>query len=178
MRTPGLVTLSLVAMLFAAPASTARANEDVITACPVMSSELVKRVAAEISGKGQCKTVCKGCGCKGGPGYRDPGSRRCVGFAELIKTCGPPPHKACTRECYPVQATCAAQGRSWLRGFATTIGLPVTYLASEVLPPAAASTPESSPGPAPAIGAPAPVEPAMKRVPVTPREVSAVTSPR
>jgi hypothetical protein len=175
MRTPGLVILSLVATLFAA-SGPARANEDIITACPVMSSELVKRVAAEISGKGQCKAVCKGCGCKGGPGYREPSSRRCVGFAELIKTCGPPPHKACTRECYPVQATCAAQGRSWLKVFATSIGLPVTYLASEVLPetPAGPAVQTSSPATPP----PSQAAPSARRLPVTPREVASTEAKR
>jgi hypothetical protein len=36
------------------------------------------------------RPACKGCGCKGGPGYRAP-SGYCVGFAELDKVCGNPP---------------------------------------------------------------------------------------
>lgn len=37
---------------------------------------------------------CTGCGCKGGPGYRDLGSGKCVGFKELEKRCGSPPDAA------------------------------------------------------------------------------------
>ncbi|SEP13772.1 hypothetical protein SAMN05444123_108241 [Rhodopseudomonas pseudopalustris] len=33
---------------------------------------------------------CKGCGCKGGPGYRGP-EGTCVGFRELDRVCGKPP---------------------------------------------------------------------------------------
>jgi hypothetical protein len=36
------------------------------------------------------RPACKGCGCKGGPGYRAPDGH-CVGFAELDKVCGNPP---------------------------------------------------------------------------------------
>jgi hypothetical protein len=39
---------------------------------------------------------CRGCGCKGGPGYRD-GHGHCVGWDRLAKTCGSPP----TTECEP-----------------------------------------------------------------------------
>jgi len=35
---------------------------------------------------------CKGCGCKGGPGYRAPDGH-CVGFRELDKVCGTPPSR-------------------------------------------------------------------------------------
>ncbi|MEW6642982.1 MAG: hypothetical protein AB1586_20930 [Pseudomonadota bacterium] len=33
---------------------------------------------------------CRGCGCKGGPGYRAPDGH-CVGFRELDQVCGNPP---------------------------------------------------------------------------------------
>ncbi|MDB5620827.1 MAG: hypothetical protein JWQ24_5065 [Tardiphaga sp.] len=36
------------------------------------------------------RPACKGCGCKGGPGYRATGGH-CVGFRELDKICGNPP---------------------------------------------------------------------------------------
>lgn len=52
-----------------------------------------------------CETTCKGCGCKGGPGYRDT-SGRCVGWRELISRCGEAPHAGCTRECFPVVSGC------------------------------------------------------------------------
>lgn len=46
------------------------------------------------------RPACKGCGCKGGPGYRAPDGR-CVGFKDLVKTCGAFPHAACTFENAP-----------------------------------------------------------------------------
>lgn len=36
-------------------------------------------------------TPCRGCGCKGGPGWRHIASGRCVGFRELASKCGDPP---------------------------------------------------------------------------------------
>ena len=35
--------------------------------------------------------ICHGCGCKGGPGYREIASGKCVGFKQLDKKCGSPP---------------------------------------------------------------------------------------
>ena len=46
------------------------------------------------------KPACKGCGCKGGPGYRGPDGR-CVGFKQLGKVCGTPPETRCTFENAP-----------------------------------------------------------------------------
>ncbi|SIP99156.1 hypothetical protein SAMN05880582_101301 [Rhizobium sp. RU20A] len=43
------------------------------------------------------RPACRGCGCKGGPGYRGPGGR-CVGFKALDKVCGIPPETRCTFE--------------------------------------------------------------------------------
>lgn len=43
---------------------------------------------------------CRGCGCKGGPGYRGPDGR-CVGFRELAKVCGSQPERRCTFENAP-----------------------------------------------------------------------------
>lgn len=40
---------------------------------------------------------CSGCGCRGGPGYRGPDGR-CVGWADIGKTCGSPPTARCTAE--------------------------------------------------------------------------------
>lgn len=40
---------------------------------------------------------CSGCGCKGGPGYRGPNGR-CVGWAELARTCVSPPTTYCKAE--------------------------------------------------------------------------------
>jgi hypothetical protein len=46
------------------------------------------------------RPACKGCGCKGGPGYRGPDGR-CVGFKTLNKICGNPPELKCTFENAP-----------------------------------------------------------------------------
>ena len=40
---------------------------------------------------------CKGCGCKGGPGWRGP-KGYCVSTASLAKICGSPPGAPCTQE--------------------------------------------------------------------------------
>ena len=43
---------------------------------------------------------CSGCGCRGGPGYRD-GDGKCVGHRELVRRCGPAPHAGCAFENAP-----------------------------------------------------------------------------
>lgn len=46
--------------------------------------------------------VCQGCGCKGGPGYREIASGKCVGFRQMDAKCGNPPSAAlCTFENAP-----------------------------------------------------------------------------
>jgi len=40
---------------------------------------------------------CKGCGCRGGPGYRGPNGK-CVGWDQLTRVCGNPPTTRCTKE--------------------------------------------------------------------------------
>jgi len=48
------------------------------------------------------KPSCRGCGCKGGPGYREIATQRCVGFRNIDKLCGNPPNSAlCTFENAP-----------------------------------------------------------------------------
>lgn len=45
---------------------------------------------------------CRGCGCQGGPGYRDTETRDCVGYEEMAKVCGlPPTSDRCTFEGHP-----------------------------------------------------------------------------
>jgi hypothetical protein len=41
---------------------------------------------------------CSGCGCKGGPGYRNLKTGNCVGFKNLNAECGIPPTLRCTFE--------------------------------------------------------------------------------
>ncbi len=43
---------------------------------------------------------CKGCGCKGGPGYRAPDGK-CVSFKNIHRKCGTPPEKRCIFENAP-----------------------------------------------------------------------------
>src|ERR1041384_2039895 len=43
---------------------------------------------------------CRGCGCRGGPGYRGPDGN-CVGFKDLDKVCGVPPTENCVFENAP-----------------------------------------------------------------------------
>lgn len=43
---------------------------------------------------------CIGCGCRGGPEYRDKNDN-CVGYLELASKCGTPPEQNCTRENHP-----------------------------------------------------------------------------
>ena len=43
---------------------------------------------------------CKGCGCKGGPGYRGPDGS-CVGYKALARVCGTPPGSRCAFENAP-----------------------------------------------------------------------------
>jgi hypothetical protein len=44
---------------------------------------------------------CTGCGCKGGPGYRNPQTGQCVGYKRLVRECGPYPHARCVFENAP-----------------------------------------------------------------------------
>ncbi|MGY3512176.1 hypothetical protein ACVIQY_005151 [Bradyrhizobium sp. USDA 3051] len=45
----------------------------------------------------QTTTTFAACGDRGGPGYRGP-SGRCVGWADIGRTCGIPPSTRCTAE--------------------------------------------------------------------------------
>jgi hypothetical protein len=51
---------------------------------------------------------CEGCGCKGGPGYRA-ANGRCVGWADIGRTCGSPPTQRCTPELVDQGAQKAAE---------------------------------------------------------------------
>jgi len=45
---------------------------------------------------------CSGCGCKGGPGWRENATGQCVGFRDIGRRCGDPPSSArCTFENAP-----------------------------------------------------------------------------
>jgi hypothetical protein len=68
---------------------------------------------AEAPAPAQCLDLpmCKGCGCKGGPGYRGPNGQ-CVSYAQLFKVCGNPPGAPCVFENAPntgLNRACMAQ---------------------------------------------------------------------
>ncbi|RTL73092.1 MAG: hypothetical protein EKK41_01350 [Hyphomicrobiales bacterium] len=117
-------TLALAVML---TAQQARAQDIAPAKCPLLNDTLLKRVAAFVKGKGQCETSCRGCGCKGGPGYRQKtatGKGKCVSWAEVISVCGPAPHRGCVAECSAVVPKCIdrALGIAWLIKFAAENG--------------------------------------------------------
>lgn len=114
-----IAILAAIALIAQVPARAQEPDEDHRMLCPIISPELAAKAAEKVKDKGKCEVVCKGCGCKGGPGYRGP--RGCVGWADLIRTCGPPPHAGCSAECAIVKPGC--RGRAWLKTFAAGIGL-------------------------------------------------------
>jgi hypothetical protein len=59
-----------------------------------------QRLLAAPRKKPACSTLprCVGCGCKGGPGYRNPATGKCVGYKQLTKQCGNPPTTRCIFE--------------------------------------------------------------------------------
>src|SRR3954469_6503955 len=59
---------------------------------------------------------CKGCGCKGGPGYRARDTDRCVGFRELDKICGTRPARTATSRTRRAQAP--TENVRWFRASA------------------------------------------------------------
>ncbi|QDL97958.1 hypothetical protein FLL57_11830 [Rhodopseudomonas palustris] len=55
----------------------------------VLAAVLFAGIAPAFAGCPE-RPACKGCGCKGGTGYRAPDGH-CVGFRELDRVCGAPP---------------------------------------------------------------------------------------
>lgn len=76
-------------------------------ACAVFDKDRAKAMAAIRQKQPECSVRCRGCGCKGGPGYRN-NDGRCVSYNSLIKECGPPPHTRCRPECEEPVVTCPA----------------------------------------------------------------------
>ncbi|MBB6306025.1 hypothetical protein D9R14_13005 [Xanthobacter tagetidis] len=65
-----------------------------------LSLVAVAAAAAPVAAACPDQPPCRGCGCKGGPGYRAPDGR-CVGFKDLAKVCGEPPETRCVFENAP-----------------------------------------------------------------------------
>lgn len=93
------LVLAFIALSVLPPAANAQE-------CFNVTPELAQSAAKAVRGKGHCQIRCEGCGCKGGPGFRGP-DLKCVGWANLVRVCGPPPYTKCSRECAPVVTGCA-----------------------------------------------------------------------
>jgi hypothetical protein len=114
----------------------AQEDEDHQRVCPLLTEAMVHVILPEVTGHGACKVRCSGCGCKGGPGYRDQ-KHNCVSYANIIQRCGPPPHLGCIAECAPVRDGCD-HGRVWLKDVLAKAGLAAhfTVPTALTLPPA------------------------------------------
>src|SRR5580698_1037232 len=95
---------------------------------------MLRVILPEVTGHGTCAVRCEGCGCKGGPGYRDR-DHKCVGDANIIQKCGPPPHSGCIAECAPMNAKCD-HARVWLKNVLARVGLSTGFIAAQTLSPA------------------------------------------
>src|SRR5262249_37091340 len=51
----------------------------------------VSPVASHQLGETLAQCICHGCGCKGGPGWRDNSTGQCVSHKQLFQICGKPP---------------------------------------------------------------------------------------
>ena len=115
------LAIAVAIVLCAVPSATQAQSTESVLGCPLLTQEMAAKAAAMVKGNGRCQATCNGCGCKGGPGYRGP--RGCVGYSDLIRVCGPPPHARCNRECKPVVPACAdkAFGVLWLKALARNV---------------------------------------------------------
>jgi hypothetical protein len=134
MWSPRLVLLVLcVTVVFPVLAAGAQESfEDKNRFCPLVSPELAAAIADDIKGEGRCEVRCSGCGCKGGPGFRETSSEQCVSWKDLISKCGPPPHSLCTAECEPVKPNCP--GRAWIKEVARDAKLAVQFIEGKERP--------------------------------------------
>jgi hypothetical protein len=78
----------------------------------------------------RCPASCTGCGCNGGPGYKD--AKGCVGFKDIIRRCGQAPHKDCKAVCRMVQPACFAYGRAWLAANEKALNLVLSWTPAPV----------------------------------------------
>jgi hypothetical protein len=117
---------TLLALLLLTVPAHAQDDEDHRRVCPLLTQDDLRIIIPAVTGQGGCKVFCTGCGCKGGPGYRD-AQHRCVGYGNLIQKCGPPPHAGCTAECAPVRPGCD-HGRVWVKNTLAHSGLSVDFI--------------------------------------------------
>lgn len=126
-RSRTLLAIGMIAIIWTATAAAAE-DEDHRAVCPLLTEKLVSAILPDVTGHGTCKVRCEGCGCKGGPGYRA-ADGRCVGYADIIRKCGPPPHQGCRAECAPVAVGCD-HGRVWLKDILARAGLTASFVAA------------------------------------------------
>ena len=119
------IVFAVILLAAGLPAAAFAEDEDSQRLCPLLSADLVRKILPEVKGHGACQASCQGCGCKGGPGYRGPDGR-CVGYADILSKCGPPPHARCRKECAIVTPGCP--GRVWVKAIAAGAGLAVTFV--------------------------------------------------
>jgi hypothetical protein len=62
---------------------------------PIADVSGVSNAGAPAAYAGEC--MCRGCGCKGGPGWRGPNGQ-CVSNRAMREVCGTPPGKHCRYE--------------------------------------------------------------------------------
>ena len=104
-------TVSAAATIAGNPNASQSTTTFQLPECPVVTPALRQQVLDATNGANRCKIRCSGCGCKGGPGYRESDSTvgvkgQCVGYKNILSICGPPPHALCHRECAKIVAVC------------------------------------------------------------------------
>ncbi|MFV0297217.1 MAG: hypothetical protein ACK5JT_13980 [Hyphomicrobiaceae bacterium] len=124
---------TLLLIFHSVPVVAQRAAPVATLKCPLIPDALAKLAASHVAGHGRCGFGCRGCGCLGGPGYRS-NKGRCVGYKNFTRVCGPPPHRRCHPECATTIPACADRGLGLLLKLATTLGLSLHYIPSELAP--------------------------------------------
>ena len=92
-----LLVMALPVVVSLAPV---QAEDAAAPTCFTGSPQRAAELAKARKESGGCGVKCKGCGCRGGPGYRN-AKGRCVSYRRLVKECGPPPYLKCKAECFP-----------------------------------------------------------------------------
>ncbi len=72
--------------------------------CFTGSPEQLEILKKSRQGKRGCRQTCSGCGCRGGPGYRDKNGS-CVSYINLISICGKD-YSNCKKECADTELIC------------------------------------------------------------------------
>ena len=114
-----VISLALITLLLPVNCGDEALGQD-IPACATINPESVKAFAEARKASSNCPVGCRGCGCKGGPGYRK-SDQQCASYAGLVRDCGPPPHAGCSRECAPVVGGCRRPSAQEIEKAATVL---------------------------------------------------------